>query len=248
VAQRVGKLEGGEWSAARPGRTYRRERPGTHFTGGWVGSRAGLDGRKISSPPGFDPGPSSPYSVPIPTELPGRYSISITLDIKKVKCTLVQALRICTGHTAHRGSSGVALLFLDHGIRRRCGVGVTHRSLFTPGKDPVPTVQEAGWAQRPVWTGAENLAPTGIRFPDRPACSQSLYRPRYPAHTLDIVCKYSCRCQMKSNLLNTKSSWNRKYDSALLTPQDLFLLTALFLWNTEKLFRITWPQTMNNLQ
>ena len=30
---------------------YPRERPGTHFTGGWVGPRAGLDGRKISSPP-----------------------------------------------------------------------------------------------------------------------------------------------------------------------------------------------------
>jgi len=27
--------------------------PVTHFTGGWVGPRAGLDGRKISSPPGF---------------------------------------------------------------------------------------------------------------------------------------------------------------------------------------------------
>ena len=26
---------------------------------GWVGPRAGLDGRKISSPPGFDPGPPS---------------------------------------------------------------------------------------------------------------------------------------------------------------------------------------------
>jgi len=39
---------------------YLRERPGTHFTGGWVGPRAGLDGRKISSPLGFDPGPSSP--------------------------------------------------------------------------------------------------------------------------------------------------------------------------------------------
>ena len=37
-----------------------RERPGTHFTGGWVGPWAGLDGRKISSQPGFDPGPSSP--------------------------------------------------------------------------------------------------------------------------------------------------------------------------------------------
>jgi hypothetical protein len=32
----------------------------------------------------------------------------------------------------------------------------------------------------PVWTGAENLATTGIRSPDRPARSQSLYRQRYP--------------------------------------------------------------------
>jgi len=38
---------------------YPKERPGTHFTGGWVGPRAGLDGQKISSPPGFDPGLSS---------------------------------------------------------------------------------------------------------------------------------------------------------------------------------------------
>jgi hypothetical protein len=29
---------------------------------------------------------------------------------KKVKCTLVQALRLCTGRTAHRGSRGIALL------------------------------------------------------------------------------------------------------------------------------------------
>ena len=36
----------------------------------------------------------------------------------KVKCTLVQALRLCTGHTAHRGSRGIALLFHDHGTRR----------------------------------------------------------------------------------------------------------------------------------
>jgi len=52
---------------------YARERLGTHFTGGWVGPRAGLDGRKISSPPEFDPGPSSPESVAIPTELPGPH-------------------------------------------------------------------------------------------------------------------------------------------------------------------------------
>jgi len=35
-----------------------------------------------------------------------------------LKCTLVQALRLCTGRTAHTGSRGIALLFLDHGTRR----------------------------------------------------------------------------------------------------------------------------------
>jgi hypothetical protein len=36
----------------------------------------------------------------------------------KVKCTLVQALMLCTDSTAHRGSRGITLLFLDHGTRR----------------------------------------------------------------------------------------------------------------------------------
>ena len=31
---------------------------------------------------------------------------------------------------------------------------------FTPRKDPVRIVYEAGWAPGPVWTGAENLAPS----------------------------------------------------------------------------------------
>ena len=48
-------------------------------------------------------------------------------------------------------------------------------SRFTPGKDPVPIEQEAGWATGPVWKGAENLAPTGIRSPDRPARSEWAY-------------------------------------------------------------------------
>jgi len=93
-----------------------------------------------------------------------------------------KALRLCTGRTTHGGSRGIALLFHDHGTRRKWGVSVTPRPLFIPGKDTVPIVQEAGWAPGPVWTGAENLAPTGIRSPDHPGRSQSLYRLRYPAH------------------------------------------------------------------
>ena len=59
--------------------------------------------------------------------------------------------------------------------------------LFTPGKDLVPIVQEVEWAPGPVWTGAENLAPTGIQSPDRPARSQSLYRLHYLDHIVKCI-------------------------------------------------------------
>ena len=35
---------------------------------------------------------------------------------------------------------------------------------FPPGKDSIPTVQEAGWAPEPVWIGAENLASAGFDY------------------------------------------------------------------------------------
>jgi len=35
----------------------------------------------------------------------------------KVKVTLVQALRLCTGPMAHRGSRVIAITFHDHGTR-----------------------------------------------------------------------------------------------------------------------------------
>ena len=105
----------------------------------------------------------------------------------KVSGTLVQALRLCTGRTAHRGSRGIAVLFLDNGTRRGWGLSVTPRPLFIPRKDLVPIVQEAGWAPGPVWTGAENLAPIGIRSPDRPPHNQPLYRLRYPVRFKHIA-------------------------------------------------------------
>jgi len=41
---------------------------------------------------------------------------------------------------------------------------------------PVTTVQEAGWAPRPVSVGAENVYTTGVRRPNRLTRSDSLYR------------------------------------------------------------------------
>ena len=61
-------------------------------------------------------------------------------------------------------------------------VSSTSRPNFTPGKDPVPIVQEARWAPGLVWTGRKYL-PHWDSIPDRPVCSQSLYRLSYLAHT-----------------------------------------------------------------
>ena len=53
-------------------------------------------------------------------------------------------------------------------------VSNTPRPHFTPGKDPVPILQETGWAPGPVWTGAENLVPTGIVVKGRHYCLAAL--------------------------------------------------------------------------
>jgi len=61
---------------------------------------------------------------------------------------------------------------------------------FTPGKglDSFLTVQEAGLAPGTVWTGAENLAPTGMRIPDRLSSSDSLCWLRCLSLSLACVC------------------------------------------------------------
>jgi hypothetical protein len=63
-------LAGGEWSVSRHGRFTPGERaPGTHWIGGWVGPRAGLDDmekKKILVPTGTRiPDPSVVQSVPM---------------------------------------------------------------------------------------------------------------------------------------------------------------------------------------
>jgi hypothetical protein len=55
-------------------------------------------------------------------------------------------------------------------------VNSTPRPLYPRERDTVPIAQGTGWDPGRVWTGAEYLASTGIRSPDRPARSESLYR------------------------------------------------------------------------
>jgi hypothetical protein len=55
-------VDGGEWSASRPGRFTSRERAhGTDLMGGWVGPRDGLDAvAKKKSLPCWEPKPGRP--------------------------------------------------------------------------------------------------------------------------------------------------------------------------------------------
>jgi hypothetical protein len=50
-------------------------------------------------------------------------------------------------------------------------VNATPRPLYPRERDTVPILQEAGWIPGLVWTGVENLSPTGFRSPDRPVRS-----------------------------------------------------------------------------
>jgi hypothetical protein len=73
---------GGEWSASRPGRFTSERGPGTHWIGGWVGPRAGLDAvekRKIlpcrEQNPGRPSCSSSLYRLSYPDSLECNSSV-----------------------------------------------------------------------------------------------------------------------------------------------------------------------------
>ena len=63
-----------------------------------------------------------------------------------------------------RYSSIISLtLVLDEG-----GWSTPRPGRFTPGNDPVPIVQEVGWAPGPVWTGYDprNVQPVASCYTD----------------------------------------------------------------------------------
>jgi len=97
------------------------------------------------------------------------YFHSSTTKKIKVKCS-----RYRPG-VVQRVGRGIALLFHDR------GTSSTPRPHFTPGKDPLPILQETGWAPGSVWTRGKSR-PHRDCISDRAVHSQSLYRLSYPPH------------------------------------------------------------------
>ena len=91
---------------------------------------------------------------------------------------------------AQRESRNIALTFsLDTGWG--WVIKATSWPLCYRKTDPA-LVNEAGWNSGPVWMGAENLAPAGIRSPDRPprneVVSTTLSRPNPVREVVREVC------------------------------------------------------------
>ena len=74
------------------------------------------------------------------------------------------------------------------------------RPHFTPGKDPVLIVQEAGWGPGQVWTGGKSSSHRDS-IPDRPARSQSLYRLSQIAGSLEKINIKRCIVELDIGLV-----------------------------------------------
>ena len=122
---------------------------------------------------------------------------------------------------AQRVGRGMALLFLDGGTRRGWVVSSTPRPQITPGNDPVPILQEAGWAPGPVWTGGKPR-PHRDSIPDRSARSQSLNRLSYPAH------QYSRVFHIKKKKRKKKIGKLFLFLRTILQTVFIFLLVVFF--------------------
>jgi hypothetical protein len=101
-------------------------------------------------------------------------------------------------------------------------------SLSTPGKDRIPIVREVGWAPGTVWTGAENLAPTGIRSPDRPARSHLLYWLSYPANDNHVKAIKSLHVHFLEGTVII--IWWYGHESLYKSSQTYSVLPVLCMW------------------
>jgi len=101
------------------------------------------------------------------------------------------------------------------------GVGYQPQAQATsiPGEEPVPILQEAGWAPEPVWTGAKNLAPPpgfDPRTVQTVASRYTDYATRTVTRALNVfnlfIWKYCFRLRLTLKILsNNFIIWKRSF-------------------------------------
>jgi hypothetical protein len=114
-----------------------------------------------------------------------RTKIKLSSPFTALHCIQSKRSRYTRPRRAQRGSRGIALLILDLGARRGWVVSTTSRPLY-PRERPVTHCTGGLVGLRAGLDVCEKSRPTGIRSPDRPARSQSLYRLELPGplHTI----------------------------------------------------------------
>jgi len=101
---------------------------------------------------------------------------------------------------AQRVGRGIALFFHGRGTRRWWVVSSTPRPHSTPGKDPVPILQETGWAPGQGWTSGKSR-PHRDSIRDRPARSSVTTLTELPGPQLFLFLFYNiflCCVSMES--------------------------------------------------
>jgi len=122
-------------------------------------------------------------------------------------------------------------------------VNATPRPLLHPGNTRYLLYKKLGGVPGTVWTCVENLAPTRIRSPDRPACSESLYRLSYhesrsvnwfkaaiwdtQTHSTISIFSFTNKSGSKSEMrLPTRRNWNLRLICHV--KQDMLIVHGRF--------------------
>ena len=153
---------------------------------------------------------------------------------------LIKKFTLEHGMKAQRGSRGIHSYTLSL-TSALMWPTPRHGRCTSVKKDPEPVVRETGWSKEPVWTSAENLAPTGTRSPDRPSRSEYLYRQRYPGPHKQLIRfpnsfgfawkvlrdVFSFQIPPRATWRSQASKFQRTY--LLLSPLHLYQRTAVVL-------------------
>jgi len=94
--------------------------------------------------------------------------LSVCLYVCVYMCVCVCVCVCVLKHAPHplRRDRGIAVCILSLDARRGWVVSTMPQPLSTQERDPVPILQEAGWALGPLWMGLENPTPTEVQDPD----------------------------------------------------------------------------------